>query len=74
MLLPDSDSVFAYTRTLDKERLLVLCNFTEEEQHIEIPKEFQGNNNKILISNYGRENVGKMNVLRPYEAIVIYHQ
>lgn len=74
MLLPDSDSVFAYTRTLDKERLLVLCNFTEEEQHIEIPKEFQGSNNEILISNYGRENVGKMNVLRPYEAIVIYHQ
>lgn len=74
MLFPDSDSVFAYTRTLDKERLLVLCNFTEEEQHIEIPKEFQGNNNKILISNYGREIVGKMNVLRPYEAIVIYHQ
>lgn len=74
MLLPDSETVFAYTRTLEQERILVLCNFTEEEQRIELPKEFQGSNNQILISNYGREIVGKMNMLRPYEAIVIYHQ
>lgn len=74
MMLPDSTTIFAYTRTLEKEKLLVLCNFSEEEQHIDIPKEFQGSGNQILISNYGREIVGKMNVLRPYEAIAIYHK
>ena len=74
MLLPESEFIFAYTRTYKKERLLVLCNFTEEEQPVELEREFQTADNQILISNYGKENTGKINVLRPYEAIAIYHQ
>ncbi|MFI3200477.1 MAG: alpha-glucosidase [Eubacteriales bacterium] len=73
LLLPNSESIFAYTRTMESERLLVLCNFTEEEQPIEILEEFQGGANQVLISNYGVETVGTKRTLDAYEAIVIYH-
>lgn len=77
LLMPESPSVYAYMRTLEQEKILVLCNFTEEEQKIEIPEEFTrggADGSRILISNYGKETVGKMQSLRPYEAIAIYRQ
>lgn len=72
MLMPESNSVFAFTREYEDKKLLVLCNFTEEEQEVQIPKEFQGAAGQILISNYGKDIVGKMQSLRPYEAVVVY--
>lgn len=77
LLMPESPSVYAYRRTLEQEKLLVLCNFTEEEQKIEIPQEFTqtgADASRVLISNYGKESVGKMQSLRPYEAVVIYRK
>ena len=41
LLLPDSDEVFAYTRTLGAEKLLVLCNFTGGDVKAELPEELK---------------------------------
>lgn len=40
LLYPDSAEIFAYTRALEDEKLLVLCNFTPELQTIHTPQEF----------------------------------
>lgn len=72
LLLPDDPNLYVYTRTLGEERLLVLCNFTEEEQKFELPEEFAQNSCEVLISNYGR-NTGKIQSLRPYEALVLHY-
>lgn len=64
--------VFAYTRTLDGEKLLVLCNFRKEEQDIRLPEGFEECQD-VLISNY--EDIikeGNSVHLRPYEAKVFY--
>lgn len=50
LLLPDSKEIYAYTRTLGEEKLLVVCNFYEPEVSFELPEEFAGGT--CLISNY----------------------
>ena len=39
---------------LEKEKLLVLCSFSEEEQLVELPDEFFGRKGITLISNYDK--------------------
>lgn len=64
--------VFSYTRTLGKEILFVVCNFTGQETAFGFADGFCGKE-EIVISNYGdcRTENGKL-VLRPYEAKVFY--
>lgn len=72
MYLPESEEIFAYLRKYGEERVFVACNFSKEEQEIELPQELLGLNGEILISNYGRVKMRKQEVLRPYEAVAIY--
>ncbi len=69
LLLEDSEELFVYTRTLEEEKLLVVCSFSDKETVFDIPDEFVGK--ACLISN--RENVydKKQVVLMPYEAFVL---
>ncbi len=69
LLLEDSEELFVYTRTLEEEKVLVVCSFSDKETVFEIPDEFVGK--ACLISN--RENVydKKQVVLKPYEAFVL---
>ena len=67
LLFADSEEIFAYQRTLGKEKLLVVCNFTDQETAFTLPEEFAGG--RYLIANY--ENPGKEGVLRPYEAFAV---
>ena len=62
--------VFAYTRTLDKEKLFVICNFTEETLEYKLSQGFTGSE-EILNSNYEdcHTHAGSIQ-LRPYEAKV----
>lgn len=69
LLDPDNEKLYVYTRTLDNEKLLVICNFTEEEEIYSVPEEFS--EGEVLISNYHRETVGKEILLKPYEALVL---
>lgn len=43
--------VFAYTRTLGKEQLLIICNFRKEEQTLVLPGKF-AQDKEMVISNY----------------------
>ena len=67
LLLPEDENIFAYVRTLDNQKLLVVCNFSKSEQKFD----FQGYENaKVLISNYNRD-AREDGILKPYEAIVL---
>lgn len=67
LLLPEDENIFAYTRTLDNQKLLVVCNFSKSEQKFD----FLGYENaKVLISNYNRD-VREDGTLKPYEAAVL---
>lgn len=67
LLLPEDENIFAYVRTLDNQKLLVVCNFSKSEQKFD----FQGYENaEVLISNYNRD-AGEDGILKPYEAIVL---
>lgn len=63
MLLKDDPSIFAYERILNKQKLTVICNFTEHPVKCDAIPE----NGKVLISNY--DNSGDQ-LLKPYEAVV----
>ena len=69
LLLADDPDIYAYTRTLDDDKLIVYCNFSDNTREVELPEEFT--NGKILISNYNDAAVNTKITLRPYEAIVI---
>ncbi len=70
LLLPDSEELYVYTRTLDEEQLLVVCSFSGRETAYTLPDAFVGA--PCLISN--RENVyDKAGMtLKPYEAFVLH--
>lgn len=69
LLLPEDPSIFAYTRTLEQEKLLVVCNFTENALPFEIPAEFSSASR--LIGNYDAQAFKGNISLRPYEAFVL---
>lgn len=67
LLLPEDENIFAYTRTLDNQKLLVVCNFSKSNQKFD----FSGYENaKVLISNYDRD-VREDGTLKPYETAVL---
>ena len=66
----EDDQIFAYTRKLDEERLLTVCNFSEQSAEFEVPAEFEGS--RCLITNLDRKVFAGKVVLKPYEAFVLY--
>lgn len=71
LLLPDSEELYVYTRTLGGEKLITICNFTDHETGYRLPEEFAQNTAEILIGNYEDAEVKAQMTLRPYEAVVI---
>ena len=67
LLLPEDENIFAYIRTLDNQKLLVVCNFSKSEQKFDFSVY---ENAKVLISNYNRD-AGEDGILKPYEATVL---
>ncbi|WP_456008754.1 alpha-glucosidase [Clostridium butyricum] len=69
LLLEESEEIYSYMRTLNNERLLVICSFSKEETTFNLPSEVVYNSKKLLIGNYDvcideqLENIK----LRPYE-------
>lgn len=72
LLLPNHKSLYAYMRALGDEKLLTVCNFSEERQIYEPPKEFVEGQAKRLISNYEQVSLEIQMTLRPYEAMVYW--
>ena len=69
-LYRDDEQIFVYTRKLDQEKLLTVCNFSERNAEMEIPEEFKGA--ECLITNLDRTVFEGKIVLKPYEAFVLY--
>ncbi|EOR22063.1 alpha,alpha-phosphotrehalase [Niallia nealsonii AAU1] len=75
LLAPDDDKIFAYLRSTDKEKLLVVNNFYEEEVEFKLPEhiDMTGLTSEILLSNYSNSAFfGESMKLRPYESIIYY--
>ncbi|AIQ43371.1 alpha-glucosidase [Paenibacillus sp. FSL R7-0297] len=73
LLLEEHPEIYAYTRTLADQRLLVILNFYEREPVFELPEEFQAaEKEELLISNYpaAKEDDLRNLKLRPFEARV----
>ena len=71
-LYREDEQIFAYTRKLDQEKLLTVCNFSERNAEMEIPEEFKGA--ECLITNLGRKDFEKKVLMNPYEAFVLYRK
>lgn len=71
-LMEDSEELFVYTRTLDSEKLLVVCSFCDHETNFTIPAEFVGT--VCLISNVQNAYDKAEMTLKPYEAFVLYYK
>ena len=69
-LYRDDEQIFVYTRKLDQEKLLTVCNFTDKDAEVEVPEEFKGA--ECLITNLGRTAFDGKIILKPYEAFVLY--
>lgn len=72
LLLPEDPDIYAYTRTLDSDQLLVILNFCDRKPVFEMPEALNVEGMELLISNYcplPEEDVTKL-ILRPYEARV----
>ena len=74
LLLRDDENIYAYERSLDGEKIIVVNNFYAKECSVDLASELGGNINsyEVLISNYdfNHKDLNKVN-LKPYEAFAI---
>ncbi|MDN4070515.1 alpha-glucosidase [Paenibacillus sp. FSL R5-0407] len=72
LLLPLHEEIYAYTRTLENDQLLVILNFFGQEPVFEMPEGIDPSGMELLISNFEPkkgEDLTRLK-LRPYEARV----
>lgn len=72
LILEDHNFIFAYTRKLGNEMLIVINNFYKKETIFRLPEDIQYNTAELLISNYNvdsEQSLSQMK-LRPYESLV----
>lgn len=73
LLLEEDERIFAYTRTLDGEQLLVLGNFSDTEVALPLDDATDWSAQELVIGNYPVTESGPEVVLRPWETRV-YHR
>ena len=72
LILEDDETIYAFTRTLEDERLLVILNFTASTPVFTLPDDLPAGNPELLIANYpvdAAEDIREVK-LRPFEARV----
>ena len=72
LIMEDDPQVYAYTRTLENERLLIVCNYSSDDAAFTLPEEFEGA--ECLIQNMDRAAITGSMQLKPYECFVLYHK
>jgi oligo-1,6-glucosidase len=72
LILPEHPQIYAFTRTFDPERLVVMLNFSPETAVFELPAAIPDAGAQLLIGNYAVEADEDLRHLRlrPYEARV----
>jgi Glycosidases len=72
LMLDSHEEIYAFTRTLEEERLLVILNFSGNNPEFQLPGNISFVSTELLISNYevnSNEDIHQI-TLRPYEARV----
>jgi len=72
LILDDDEAIYAFTRTLEDDRLLVILNFTTGAPVLVLPEGLPAHNTALLIANYSvdaAEDIRQL-TLRPFEARV----
>lgn len=72
LVLPAHEEIYAFTRTLYEDRLLVILNFSRNSPVFDLPENISFGSAEVLISNYKvhpDENIHEI-TLRPFEARV----
>ena len=63
-------TIYAYSRTLEDQKMLILLNFSELESSIELSN--YDDSKEVLINNYSELSVDKNTItLKPYQAVVL---
>lgn len=70
LLLPDDPDLYVYTRELNGEKLLVICNFRDSAREFCLPNGWEPDQMELLIGNCGRTAADEAMTLMPYEAVV----
>ena len=72
LILDSHEEIYAFTRTLDEDRLLVILNFSENPPVFNLPENISFAKNELLIGNYTVDSPHDIRqiTLRPYEARV----
>jgi oligo-1,6-glucosidase len=72
LILEAHEQIYAFTRTLDSQRLLVMLNFSSDTPVFALPSHLQFTRAALLIANYPVEGQADLTALRlrPYEARV----
>lgn len=76
LINPNDSDIYAYTRQLGSERLIVICSFTDRKINFELPKILCDTTYDLLLSNYrdsSEKLVDKLS-LKPYEALIFYSE
>jgi oligo-1,6-glucosidase len=61
-----SSKVYMYSREDDKQKLLVICSFSEKEAKLSIPSNFNLSEGELILNNYENSSL----ILKPYETRV----
>ncbi len=69
LLLPDHETLYAYTRTLGDETWLIVLNFSTEPTSFDWPAPLSEREASLIFGNYGEDGLDHKQ-LRPYEARV----
>ena len=72
LILDDDEAIYAFTRTLETDRLLVILNFTQNAPVFALPPNIAFAGKELLLNNYAvdaNEDIRQF-TLRPYEARV----
>jgi oligo-1,6-glucosidase len=73
LILPEHPEIYAYTRTLGAQQLLVVCNFSRNSPLFALPEQVAWLQKALLIANYDDVDAAldiRSLTLRPYEARV----
>ncbi|WP_269473183.1 glycoside hydrolase family 13 protein [Sporolactobacillus terrae] len=71
LINPTDSDVYGYMRILQKQKLVVICSFSEKKVNYRLPEELKHASGKLLLSNYhdSKEVLADLE-LRPYEAVI----
>ena len=64
----ENEALYVYNRSWENQNLLVVLNFTGQEQDFTVPEEICPKESSLYISNYDNDGILKDMRLRPYEA------